>query len=105
MSIDGIEDLIIEFFVHVVAHKLYQTSLLNGVHCIKIDPSHKIVKKVHNYDLAKLQLLKLLEKYWSNKEGKEQILLVWIIVSLHIFLCTKFIPYYHHNCMGVGFIQ
>lgn len=52
MSIDGIEDPMIEFLVHVVAQKFYQSSRLNNVSCVVVDLGYKIVQKDHTYDLA-----------------------------------------------------
>ena len=54
MSIQGIEDILIEFYVCVIKHKVYQASKLNNVPCVGVDLGYKIVKKDHSYDLAKL---------------------------------------------------
>ena len=54
MSIDTINDLMVEFVVRVIAHKFYQSSELNSVPYIVVDLGYKIVKKDHSYDLVKL---------------------------------------------------
>ena len=54
MLIDGIKDPIIEFLVHVIVQKFYQSTILNSVTCVAIDLGHKIVKKDHTYDITKL---------------------------------------------------
>lgn len=52
--INGIKDLVIEFVVHVFAHKFYQSIRLNNVPCITVNLGYMIAKKDHNYDLAEL---------------------------------------------------
>ena len=56
MSIDSIEDPLIEFVVCVIAHKFSQSSILNNVPCVAVDLGYKIVKQDHSYDLAELYL-------------------------------------------------
>ena len=54
MTIDTIIDPLIEFFVRVISHKFYQSSILNSAPYIAMDVGYKIVKKDHTYDLAEL---------------------------------------------------
>lgn len=61
MSIDSIEDPLIEFHVHVIAHNLYQSRILNNVPCVAFYLGYKIMKQDHSYDLAELQLQQLIE--------------------------------------------
>ena len=66
MPIDTITNPIIAFVVRVIMHRFYQSSQLNIVPCIAINLGHNIVKRDHNYDLAKLQIQQLSE----NLEAK-----------------------------------
>ena len=54
MSMDNIEEPLIYFFVYAIAHKFYQSSILNNMLCITVDLGYKIVKKYNSYDLVEL---------------------------------------------------
>lgn len=56
MSIDNIQDPLVEFAVRVIGHNFYQSSRLNSVPCMAVDLGYKIVIKDHSYDLAEFQL-------------------------------------------------
>ena len=56
MTIDTITDPLIAFAVRIIAYKFIQSRRLNSVPCMAMDLGHKLVKKDHSYDLAKLQL-------------------------------------------------
>ena len=56
MKIDTITEPPLDFTIRVISHKFYQLSRLNGVPCIAVDVSYKLVKKDHTYDLAELML-------------------------------------------------
>ena len=62
MTIDTITDSMVNFVVRVISHKFYQLRKLNNVPCIVVDVGYKIVKRDHTYDLAELQLQKIMEK-------------------------------------------
>ena len=70
MSKDCIEDPLIEFVVHVIAHKFYQSSRLNSMSCDAIYLGYKIVKKDHEYDLVELHLQKLIENLEVVRKDK-----------------------------------
>ena len=53
MTIDTIQDSLVEFVVRVISHKFYQSSRLNSVPCIAVDVGYKLVKKNHTYDLCR----------------------------------------------------
>jgi len=52
MTIDTIQDPLVEFFIIVISHKCYQSNRLNNIPCIVVDASYKLVKKDHTYDLG-----------------------------------------------------
>ena len=54
MTINTIQDPLVEFSIRVTTHKFYQSSRLNSVPCIAIDVGYKLVKKDHPDDLAEL---------------------------------------------------
>lgn len=54
MSINTIEDHVIEFEVRVIIDKFYPLSLLNNVSCVVVYMHYKLVKKNNSHDLAKL---------------------------------------------------
>lgn len=56
MSIDNIQDPLVEFAVRLIAHKFYQPKKLHSVPCVAMDLGYKIVIKGHAYDLAELLL-------------------------------------------------
>ena len=43
MTIDTIQDPLVEFAVRVISHKFYQSSRLNSVPCIAVDVGYKLV--------------------------------------------------------------
>lgn len=43
MEIDSIEDPLIEFVIHVIEQKFYQSSRLNNMPCIVVDLGYKII--------------------------------------------------------------
>ena len=45
MTIDTIQDPLVDFVVRVISDKFYQYSRLNNVPCITIDVGYKLVKK------------------------------------------------------------
>ena len=70
MPIDTITDLLIEFAVKVISHKFYQSRRLNSVPYTTMDVGYKIFKKDHTYDLAELQLQKLVENLGAIRMTK-----------------------------------
>lgn len=70
MTIDTIQDLLVDFAIRVIAHKSYQFSRLNSVPCIAVDVGYKLVKKDHTYDLAKLQLQQINENLAAIRKTK-----------------------------------
>ena len=70
MTIGKIKDPLIEFSIKVISHKFYQSSRLNSVPFITVDVGYKIVKKDHKYDLAELQLQKIMEKLGAIRRSK-----------------------------------
>ena len=70
MTIETIRDPLIEFVDRVISHKFYQSSWLNIVPCIAIDVVYKIVKKDHTYDLAQVQLQKIIEALGAIRRSK-----------------------------------
>lgn len=88
MSIDTIQDPLVEFAIRVISHKFYQSSQLNSVPCIAIDSGYKIVIKDHSYDLAELQLQQLILNLTTIRKNKNSSckfgsLLVCIFFFLH----------------------
>ena len=47
MTIDTIQDPVLDFAVRVISHKFYQSSRLNNIPCIVVDVAYKLVKKDH----------------------------------------------------------
>ena len=87
MTIDIITDLLIEFFVRVISHKIYQSSRLNCVPCIVVDGGYKIVKKDNTYDLAELQLQKIMENLGAIRKTKSaQFKFCSIIVCIFFYV-------------------
>ena len=70
MTIDSIQDPLVDFAIRVIAHKFYQSSRLNSVPCIAVDVGYKLVKKDHTYDLAELQLQQINENLVAIRRTK-----------------------------------
>ena len=70
MTIDTVIDPLVNFFVRVISHKFYQSSRLNSVPSISMDVGYKIVKRDHTYDLAKIQLQKIMENLGAIRRTK-----------------------------------
>lgn len=70
MTIDTIQDPLVEFSIRVISHKFYQSSRLNIVHCIAVDVGYKLVKKNHTYDLVELQLQQINENLAAIRRTK-----------------------------------
>ena len=70
MTIDTITDPLINFSLRVISHKFYQFRRLNSVPCIAVDVGYKIVKRDHTYDLAELQLQRIMENLGAIRRTK-----------------------------------
>ena len=70
MTIDTITNPLIDFTVRVVAHKFYQSSRLSRVPCVAVDIGYKMVKCYHTYDLAELQLQKIIDNLKAIRRTK-----------------------------------
>lgn len=70
MPIDTIKDPLLDFARRVISHKFYQSSRLNNVPCIAVDVAYKSVKRDHTYDLAELQLQKIIENLRTIRKSK-----------------------------------
>ena len=56
MKISSVTDVGLKFGIHVIAHKIYNSSHLNSVSCKAIDLAFKVMKNNLSYDLANLLL-------------------------------------------------
>lgn len=56
MKINSVIDVELKFGIHVIAHKIYNSSHLNNVSCEAVDLAYKVVKNKLSYDLADLLL-------------------------------------------------
>ena len=70
LNINTIVDLLVPFSVRVIAHKFCQSSRPNSMPCIVVNLGYKLVKKNHEYDLAKMQLQQLIESLQSVRKNK-----------------------------------
>lgn len=64
-KINNVLDVELRFGIHIIAHKIYNSSQLNSVPCEAIDLAYKVVKKNLEFDLLDL-LLKKLNKNMDN---------------------------------------
>ena len=55
MKMNNGSDMEINFFVHFITHKIYNSRHANSVLCEATDLAYKVVKKSLSFDLAELQ--------------------------------------------------
>lgn len=60
MTIGTITNPLLDFAIRVISYKFYQSSRLNTIPYIAVDVGYKIVKKDYTYDLAELQIQKII---------------------------------------------
>ena len=91
MTIDTITNPLINFVVRVISHKFYQSSRLNSVPCIAMDIGYKMVKRVHTYDLAELQLQQIIENLGAIRRTKgAQCKFCSILVCMFFYVQNEF---------------
>ena len=56
LKISNVSDVELRFGIHIIAHKMYNSSRLNSVSCKVVDLAYKVVKKNLEFDLADLML-------------------------------------------------
>ena len=56
MKISSVINMELKFSIHIIAHKIYNSSRLNSVSCEAMDLAYKVVKNNLSLDLAKLML-------------------------------------------------
>lgn len=54
MKLNNVFDMDINFFIHIIAHKIYSSRHLNNVPCEAVDLTYKVTKKNISFDLAEL---------------------------------------------------
>ena len=89
MLIKTIEDLVIKFVVWVIAHKFYQLNQLNNVSCVVVDMGYKLVKNDHNYDLAKLQGIQLVENLGEIRKAKKN--LAYLVLLSFVYFSIGYV--------------
>lgn len=70
MKLNGVVDIEIKIWIHVVAHKIYSSIHPNNVPCEVVDLAYKVVKNKISFDLAKLQLIQIIKNFegiWASK--------------------------------------
>lgn len=65
MKLNVVTNMELKFCIHVIAHKIYNSSRLNGVSCEAIDLAYKVVKNNLSFDLVEL----LLNQFNKNMES------------------------------------
>lgn len=56
MKISYVIDMELNFRIHVIAHKIYNSRRLNSVSCEAVDLAYKVVKNNLSLDLAEMML-------------------------------------------------
>ena len=56
MKISSVLDMELKFGIHIIVHKIYNSSRLNNVSCEVVDLAYKVVKNNLSFDLADLLL-------------------------------------------------
>lgn len=57
MKLSGMTNMELKFGIHVISHKIYNSSQLNSVSCEVFDLAYDVVKKNLSFDLAELLLI------------------------------------------------
>lgn len=78
--------------MRVIAHKFYQSSILNSVSCMDVDQAWKILMKDHERDLEKLQKLQLAENLTSIRKAKNSMCKFGSFVMCIFFYIQKYFP-------------
>ena len=56
LKINNVIDVEHRYNIHIIAHKIYNSSQLNSVSCEGVDLAYKVVKKNLDYDLSDVLL-------------------------------------------------
>lgn len=86
-SITNTSNPLIKFAMRIISHKFYQSRRLNNVPCMAVDQAWKIVMKDHEYDLAELKRLQLVENLTTAKrENNSMCKFISLIMCIFFYI-------------------
>ena len=92
MKISNVSDVELKFGIHIIAHKIYNSSRLNSVPCEAVDLAYKVVKKNLEYDLVDLMLKQLNKNMESIRTSKNNLWKFSSLLTCLFFYVQKFFP-------------
>ena len=92
MKICSVTDMELNFGIHIIAHKIYNSSRLNSVSCEAVDLAYKVVKNNLSLDLTELLLNQFNKNIESIRTSKKNPCKFGSLLTCLFFYVEKFFP-------------